>query len=84
MRGTAKGEYETESVAVDFWETLFWGAIDGLAEMASKGFDIILANPDYLYFGKFVMNKMMKQIESQYTRFVKEEWCSEATKLEMR
>lgn len=59
LRGTAKGEYETESVAVDFWETLFWGAIDGLAEMASKGFDIILANPDYLYFGKFVMNKMM-------------------------
>jgi len=50
LRGTTKKQYETESVAVDFWETLFWGGIDGLAEMADGGFDIIMSNPDYLYF----------------------------------
>lgn len=50
LRGTEKREYETESVAINFWEALFWGAIDGLVEIASSGFDIILANPDYLYF----------------------------------
>ena len=50
LRSTTKDQYETESVAVDFWETLFWGGIDGLAEMADGGFDIIMSNPDYLYF----------------------------------
>ena len=50
LRGTSNQEYATESVAINFWETLFWGGIDGLADIASKGFDIILANPDYLYF----------------------------------
>jgi len=50
LRGTTKVQYETESVAVDFWETLFWGGIDGLAAMADDGFDIIMSNPDYLYF----------------------------------
>lgn len=50
LRGTTKDQYETESVAVNFWETLFWGGIDGLADISSDGFDIIMANPDYLYF----------------------------------
>ena len=82
LRGTTKGQYDTESVAVDFWETLYWGGISGLVDIASHGmlcfvcirvcvlfslkshriyylllnvlektgFDIIMANPDYLYF----------------------------------
>ena len=50
LRGTTKNQYETGSVAVDFWETLFWGGIDGLVDIADDGFDIIMSNPDYLYF----------------------------------
>ena len=50
IRGTTKGQYKTKLVAIDFWETLFWGGISGLADIASYGFKIIMANPDYLYF----------------------------------
>lgn len=50
LRGTTKDEYATESVAINFWETLFWGGINGLADISDDGFDIILSNPDYLYF----------------------------------
>jgi len=50
LRGTTKDKYETSKVAVDFWETLYWGGISGLAELAEADFDIIMANPDYLYF----------------------------------
>ena len=42
LRGTTKEQYETESVGVDFWETLFWGGIDGLANLADDGLDIIM------------------------------------------
>ena len=50
LRGTTKEQYGTELVVVNFWETLFWGGIDGLADLADEGFDIIMSNPDYLYF----------------------------------
>ena len=50
LRGTTKEQYGTQSVVVNFWETLFWGGIDGLADIADDGFDIIMSNPDYLYF----------------------------------
>ncbi|KAL7552772.1 hypothetical protein ACHAWF_018597 [Thalassiosira exigua] len=50
LRGTIKNQYETQRVGVEFWETLFWGALDVLADIADDGFDIILASPDYLYF----------------------------------
>ena len=50
LRGTTKDQYGTQSVAVNFWETLYWGGIDGLANIADDGFDIIMSNPDYLYF----------------------------------
>jgi len=50
LRGTTKDQYETPGVAVDFWETLFWGGIDGLTKIAEDGLDIIMSNPDYLYF----------------------------------
>ena len=33
-------------------ETLYWGGIGGLADIAEDGFDIIMSNPDYLYFGQ--------------------------------
>lgn len=50
LRGTTRDQYGTSSVAVNFWETLYWGGIDGLATLANDGFDVIMANPDYLYF----------------------------------
>lgn len=50
LRGTTKDQYGTSSVAVNFWETLYWGGVDGLASIANDGFDVIMANPDYLYF----------------------------------
>eukprot|EP00580_Thalassiosira_gravida_P009129 CAMPEP_0201628794 /NCGR_PEP_ID=MMETSP0493-20130528/3655_1 /ASSEMBLY_ACC=CAM_ASM_000838 /TAXON_ID=420259 /ORGANISM="Thalassiosira gravida, Strain GMp14c1" /LENGTH=816 /DNA_ID=CAMNT_0048099649 /DNA_START=1 /DNA_END=2451 /DNA_ORIENTATION=- len=50
LRGTTSEQYETESVATNFWETLYWGGINGLTAMADDGFDIIMSNPDYLYF----------------------------------
>lgn len=50
LRGTTKDAYETSSVAINFWQTLFWGGIDTLADIADDGLDIIMADPDYLYF----------------------------------
>ena len=50
LRGTTKDQYATRSVGVNFWETLFWGGINGLADISDDGLDIIMANPDYLYF----------------------------------
>ena len=50
LRGTTKSQYSTQSVAINFWETLFWGGINGLADISTAGFDIIMSNPDYLYF----------------------------------
>jgi hexosaminidase len=48
LRGTTADEYQT-SVAINFWDTLFWGGIDSLTSI-DPGMDIILASPDYLYF----------------------------------
>ena len=42
LRGTGKSQYATESVAINFWETLYWGGIGGLADIAKDGFDIIM------------------------------------------
>ena len=50
IAGTTKGQYETPSVVANFWQTLFWGGINGLVGIASHGFDVIMSNPDYLYF----------------------------------
>jgi len=50
LTGTTKDQYTTSSVAANFWQTLFWGGIDALPKMADDGLDIIMANPDYLYF----------------------------------
>ena len=33
-------------------ETLYWGGIGGLADISEDGFDIIMSNLDYLYFGQ--------------------------------
>ena len=51
LRGTDKSQYATESVAINFWETLCWGGIGGLTDIVEDGFDIIMNNSDYLYFG---------------------------------
>eukprot|EP00804_Cyclotella_cryptica_P021355 CCRYP_001596-RA/>CCRYP_001596-RA protein AED:0.10 eAED:0.10 QI:1299/1/1/1/0.55/0.6/10/474/1295 len=49
LRGTSANEYQTPTVAINFWDTLFWGGIDSLTEI-DQAMDIILASPDYLYF----------------------------------
>lgn len=49
LRGTTAAEYQTSSVAINFWDTLFWGGVDSLTSI-DPGMGIILASPDYLYF----------------------------------
>lgn len=50
LRGTTRDQYETPVVSSGFWETLYWGGTDGLVGVADAGFEIIMCNPDYLYF----------------------------------
>ncbi|MGL4525019.1 MAG: beta-N-acetylhexosaminidase [Spirochaetia bacterium] len=35
---------------INFWETLYWGGADSTPDWATKGFEVVLSNPDYLYF----------------------------------
>lgn len=41
--------FATDRVAVNFWDTLFWGGFDSANDWASKGYEVIVSNPDYLY-----------------------------------
>jgi hexosaminidase len=41
--------FATERVAVNFWDTLFWGGFDSANDWAGKGYEVIVSNPDYLY-----------------------------------
>mmetsp|Transcript_25974 Transcript_25974/g.58264 ORF Transcript_25974/g.58264 Transcript_25974/m.58264 type:complete len:1141 (+) Transcript_25974:342-3764(+) len=50
LTGTTKGDYTTPSVAVNLWDTIFWGATDTLVRESEAGFDLILSNPDFTYF----------------------------------
>ena len=47
---TTKDDYTTKSVAVNLWDTIFWGATDSLVRESEAGFDLILSNPDFTYF----------------------------------
>lgn len=46
---TGIASFATPHVAVNFWDTVFWGGFDSVNDFASKGFDVIISNPDYLY-----------------------------------
>ncbi|MFC7368177.1 beta-N-acetylhexosaminidase [Vreelandella zhaodongensis] len=43
-------EFATPQVAVNFWDPLFWGGSQSVAEWQSRGYEVILSSPDYLYF----------------------------------
>jgi hexosaminidase len=41
--------FATDKVAVNFWDTLYWGGFDTANDWASKGYEVIITSPDYLY-----------------------------------
>ncbi|KGT90386.1 beta-N-acetylhexosaminidase [Erwinia typographi] len=41
--------FGTEKVAVNFWDTLYWGGFDTANDWANKGYEVIITNPDYVY-----------------------------------
>ncbi|WON76085.1 family 20 glycosylhydrolase [Serratia sp. UGAL515B_01] len=41
--------FATKHVAVNFWDTLYWGGFDSANDWANKGYDVIISNPDYVY-----------------------------------
>ncbi|QHM70277.1 beta-N-acetylhexosaminidase [Mixta intestinalis] len=41
--------FATPKVAVNFWDTLYWGGFDSANDWANKGYDVIISNPDYVY-----------------------------------
>lgn len=41
--------FATPEVAVNFWDTLYWGGFDTINDWANKGYQVIVSNPDYLY-----------------------------------
>lgn len=41
--------FATERVAVNFWDTLYWGGFDSANDWAKKGYEMIISSPDYVY-----------------------------------
>ncbi|MFC5473776.1 beta-N-acetylhexosaminidase [Paraherbaspirillum soli] len=41
--------FATRRVGVNLWDTLYWGGFDTANDWASKGYEVTLSNPDYLY-----------------------------------
>ncbi len=41
--------FATRQVAVNFWDTLYWGGSDAAADWAGKGYRVVVSNPDYVY-----------------------------------
>lgn len=41
--------FATSEVAVNFWDTLYWGGFDTVNDWANNGYQVIISNPDYLY-----------------------------------
>ncbi|MBD2810575.1 beta-N-acetylhexosaminidase [Xenorhabdus sp. Vera] len=42
-------DFATKHVAVNFWDTLYWGGYDSVNDWANKGYRIVVSNPDYVY-----------------------------------
>lgn len=42
-------EFATGQVAVNFWDTLYWGGFDTANDWVNKGYQLIVSNPDYVY-----------------------------------
>lgn len=41
--------FATRRVAVNFWDTLYWGGFNTASDWANKGYEVIISNPDYVY-----------------------------------
>lgn len=41
--------FATDNVAVNFWDTLYWGGFDSANDWANKGYQVVISNPDYVY-----------------------------------
>ncbi|MDX5593284.1 beta-N-acetylhexosaminidase [Pseudovibrio sp. SPO723] len=46
---SSAADFASDTVRVNFWDTLFWGGFDSAQDWANKGFEVILSNPDYVY-----------------------------------
>lgn len=42
--------FATENVAVNFWDTIYWGGAESASQWAQKGYKIVVSSPDYVYF----------------------------------
>ncbi|XKM13476.1 beta-N-acetylhexosaminidase [Orbaceae bacterium ac157xtp] len=42
-------DFAVDEVAVNFWDTLYWGGFDSASEWVNKGYQLIVSNPDYVY-----------------------------------
>lgn len=47
---TGAQDFSTQHVIASIWDTVFWGAADSARDYGAKGFEPVLALPDYLYF----------------------------------
>lgn len=47
---TGAQDFSTKHVIASIWDTVFWGAADSARDYGAKGFEPVLALPDYLYF----------------------------------
>lgn len=43
-------DFATKNVRVNFWDTLYWGGFDSANDWANKGYQVVISNPDYVYF----------------------------------
>ena len=41
--------FATSRVAVNFWDTLYWGGYDSASDWSQKGYEVVISSPDYLY-----------------------------------
>lgn len=41
--------FATPRVAVNFWDTLYWGGYDSASDWSQKGYEVVISSPDYLY-----------------------------------
>ncbi|CAM3709598.1 beta-N-acetylhexosaminidase [Xenorhabdus thuongxuanensis] len=42
-------DFATKHVAVNFWDTLYWGGYDSANNWANKSYRVVVSSPDYVY-----------------------------------
>ena len=42
--------FAVDKVTVNFWDALYWGGYDSASEWTNKGYQMVISNPDYVYF----------------------------------